>query len=97
MKDPGGNQVDEASNGEELLEISLHVVTGTTTTRTMRVRGTIGTTPITILIDTGSTYNFLYQKMGERLALPVDREKSLKVMVADGSRMSCIGVYKEVI
>ena len=62
----------------------------------MRVRGKIGTTPITILIDTGSTHNFLDQKIRERLALLIDREKSLKVMVADGSRISCNGVCKEV-
>ena len=55
----------------EMLEtdpcISLHVVNGVQTYQTMRVTGHYGRKPIQILIDSGSTHNFLDVELAKKL------------------------------
>lgn len=41
------------------LEISLHAMIGTVNPKTMRVVARVGTFPIVVFIDSGSTHNFL--------------------------------------
>lgn len=47
------------SETEETPEISLHAMAGTTSPQTMRLRGHLGRQPVVILIDSGSTHNFI--------------------------------------
>ena len=44
---------------EDQPEISLHALAGVTTPQTMRVKGFFKKLPLTILIDFGSTHNFI--------------------------------------
>jgi hypothetical protein len=48
-------------------EISLHALTGWSTPRTMRIEGRVGNHTLTVLIDSGSTYNFINSKIAEEL------------------------------
>ncbi|KAJ0044644.1 hypothetical protein Pint_05186 [Pistacia integerrima] len=50
---------DPPSSDDDALEILLHAMTGAPTPQTMRVTGLLGRPVISILIDTGSTHNFL--------------------------------------
>ena len=50
--------VDPPSH-EDHPEISLHALAGVTTPQTMQVRVFFKIIPLTLLIDSGSTYNFI--------------------------------------
>lgn len=47
---------------EETAEVSLHAICGIGTTKTMRVHGSIYGEGLTLLVDSGSTHNFLSNK-----------------------------------
>ena len=46
---------------EPIPEISFHAISGTNHPQTMRITGKLGNKSVTILIDGGSTHNFLDQ------------------------------------
>lgn len=48
-------------------EISLHTLTGWSTPRTMRIKAHIGNQDLMVLIDNGSTHNFINAKMVDKL------------------------------
>ncbi|KAF5481387.1 hypothetical protein F2P56_002043, partial [Juglans regia] len=62
----------------------------------MRVMGKIGGQSITILIDTGSTHNFLDPAVFEKAKLHADCVDKVKVRVASGELLSSVGRCKEV-
>ena len=51
----GNNQ----SNQEEDVEITLYALIGTPTPGTLRVKGKVNGSGLVILVDTGSTHNFV--------------------------------------
>ena len=51
----GNNQ----SNQEEDVEITLYALTGTPTPGSLRVKGKVNNSGLVILVDTGSTHNFV--------------------------------------
>ncbi|RVW57854.1 hypothetical protein CK203_117249 [Vitis vinifera] len=65
-------------------EISLHALTGWTATKTMRVTAKIGTHDVVVLIDSGSTHNFISDKVAALLHLPVVPTAPFHVRVANG-------------
>lgn len=77
-------------------EISLHALTGWSTSRTMRVTAKIGHHEVVVLIDSGSTHNFISEKVAYLLHLPVIPTESFTVRVANGNRLQCQGRYEQV-
>lgn len=77
-------------------EILLHALTGWSTPRTMRIEGRVGNHTLTVLIDSGSTYNFINSKIAEELQLPIIPMRPFTVRVADGNRMKCQGRFEQV-
>ncbi|KAL5565238.1 hypothetical protein UlMin_028402 [Ulmus minor] len=77
-------------------EISFHALTGWTSPRTMRVAATIGSQTVMVLIDSGSTHNFLSEKVARLLRLSVVPTNSFAVRVANGERLICQGRFDEV-
>lgn len=78
------------------LEISHHALTRSQNPKTTRVMGRIGAQWVTILIDTGSTHNFLDPAVLKNVKLPLNVEENVKVRVANGevipSEGRCSGV-----
>lgn len=64
-------------------EISLHVISGMVTPQTMRARGNLGRNSVMVLIDSGSTHNFIDQQMAKKAGMEAQQEKGLEVMVAN--------------
>ncbi|RRT42622.1 hypothetical protein B296_00027675 [Ensete ventricosum] len=62
----------------------VHALAGYSNPQTMEVGGLLKQQPITILIDTGSTNNFLNSKVAARLALQIEGCKKFDVKVTDG-------------
>ena len=81
---------------QEALGISLHAISGAHSFDTMRVRGIFGSVSTIILLDSGSTHNFLSEHFANLLGLRPINTKQFKVTVASGdklpSRGKCIGV-----
>ncbi|RWV89963.1 hypothetical protein BHE74_00024635 [Ensete ventricosum] len=55
----------------------------------MKVRGLLKQQPITILIDTGSTNNFMNSKVVARMALHIEDCSRFGVTIADGQILKC--------
>ncbi|GJU07030.1 retrotransposable element Tf2 [Tanacetum coccineum] len=55
---------------EELAQISLNALNGSNTFQTMRVTGKVGKHEIHILVDCGSTHNFLDDSVAKKIGFP---------------------------
>lgn len=56
----------------------------------MRVKGAIGTHTLSILIDSGSSHNFLDEKVASKLGCVRELMERLKVAAANGHEMDCL-------
>lgn len=88
-------QQDILETGDSL-EISLHAISGTTAPQAMRVRGTAGRHPVVVLIDSGSTHNFVDPKTAKKAGIAIQRNGALEVMVANGERLFSLGHCEQV-
>ncbi|KAF8398865.1 hypothetical protein HHK36_014729 [Tetracentron sinense] len=77
-------------------EISLHAIAGALSPQTMRLTGSIQKLPVVVLIDFGSTHNFLDPVISTRAGLPTLPNGQFEVTVANGEKLSgqgrCNGV-----
>ena len=76
--------------------IFLNAMVGVSTPQTMRVTTKIGKYPLTPLIDTGSTHNFLHESFVKLAGLQTESNSSLQVVVANGERLRSLGLCREV-
>lgn len=72
---------------EEFPEISFHAIAGTEHPQTIRVRGTLKNRELMILIDGGSTHNFIDQAVVTRFGLPMEQNKKFHVMVTNKEKI----------
>lgn len=80
-------EMEESQSHDEELQISLNALTGSISYRTMRVKGNVKKKLINILIDSGSTHNFLSPEVIKRVNISTEVTDSLPVSVADGTKM----------
>ncbi|KAJ0040549.1 hypothetical protein Pint_26935 [Pistacia integerrima] len=93
MFDTGPDEVEqELTELQQEPEITLHALTGWTTSKTMRVAAKVGQHDIVVLIDTGSTH----KKIANLLQLPVVPTEPFDVRVANGSPLKCKGRFDHV-
>jgi len=60
----------------------------------MRVTRMCGKNPLHILLDSGSTHNFLDISMAKRLGCTIEKTPVQAVTVADGSKLQCLHICK---
>ncbi|KAF2317222.1 hypothetical protein GH714_017976 [Hevea brasiliensis] len=77
-------------------EISLNALTGWSSTGTMRVEIQFNSCQLIVLIDSGSTHNFINEKIAGLLKLPARPTTPFNVKVADGSPLRCTGKFKDI-
>jgi hypothetical protein len=71
-------------------QLSLHAMSGFPTPNTFRIVGTIAKNQFTILVDSGSTQNFIQDRVAKYLGLPVTpASQPFKVMVGNGNTLDC--------
>ncbi|PNX98954.1 retrotransposon-related protein, partial [Trifolium pratense] len=70
-------------------QISFHAMSGSADPATIRISGFLANHPVTVLIDGGSTHNFIQTRLAKFLDLPSNPTPNLKVMVGNGSILSC--------
>uniref|UniRef100_A0A2N9H8H7 RNA-directed DNA polymerase n=1 Tax=Fagus sylvatica TaxID=28930 RepID=A0A2N9H8H7_FAGSY len=87
---------EEANETTLQPEISLHALTGADTPDTMRVSGWVHGKKLHILIDSGSTHNFINSKIAKKLGCRTISAPTFHVEVANGERLSCNEIYQTV-
>ncbi|XP_014511566.1 uncharacterized protein LOC106770264 [Vigna radiata var. radiata] len=79
------------SNCTELssAQISFNALSGLPAPEALRLMGLISKQQVTILVDGGSTHNFIQDRVAKFLNLPSQPTPTLKVMVGNGSVLEC--------
>ena len=67
----------------------MHALAGYANPQMMKVGGLQKQQPITILIDTRSTSNFMNSKVAVRMALPIKNYSRFDIKVVDGRILKC--------
>ena len=83
-QDEGNEEVLEQEGD---LQISINALTESILYRTMRVQGYVLKKMVVILIDTGSTHNFLNQEVVRRTSVETIETNPLTIFVADGTKL----------
>eukprot|EP00253_Pinus_taeda_P003142 PITA_03142 len=82
------NQQDNVSDEPV---ISLHALAGISSPQTLKIRRFIKHRPVVVLIDSGSTHNFIHQKVAETVHCFVRAVSNFQVQITDGGTMKCEG------
>jgi hypothetical protein len=81
---------------EEFPKISLNAITGTPHPRNMRLVGFLKLHPIVILIDSGSTHNFVHTKLAATLGIRPVVQDPIRAKIANGAEIPSPGCCQEV-
>ncbi|KAA8539824.1 hypothetical protein F0562_026516 [Nyssa sinensis] len=85
----------EKEDVQEELQISVHALSGSLSYKTMRIKEKVKKNVVTILIDSGSTHNFLDPTMAKRTGASIQFTNPLAVVVADGTKLQSKAVVKD--
>nr|GEY66393.1 uncharacterized protein [Tanacetum cinerariifolium] len=83
------NDALETQADEVQGEISFHAISGTIFPQTLRLPGRIQHKDLVVLVDGGSTHNFMDQELVNRLGLQVDLTVNFSVVVANREKLVC--------
>lgn len=81
----------------EAAQLSLHALSGDQAGDTFRVKGLIGSHSVGVLVDGGSTHNFIRSSIADGLGLSRAPITSFRVLVGSGQELLCSHVCREVI
>jgi len=73
---------------------SLQALAGVPVADTMQVTVGLGPASLVALLDSGSTHNFISEAAALRTGLPLQQGPRLTAMVANGERVTCVGVIR---
>jgi hypothetical protein len=71
--------------------ISCNALAGINTPETLKIEGYINNKKVIVLIDSGSTHNFIHYKLAKALNLFVYPTPEFQVMIPDGGTINCSG------
>lgn len=74
----------------------LHAIGGLSSSQTLQLPAHICRQEVVVLIDSGSSNNFINQRLAHKLNLKPTPTQQFKVAVADGGRLDCDKVYRKV-
>ena len=97
IADPGTTMLDdhEPPTDSDCSHISLHALAGLPSSETFRIYGHIRNAKLTILVDSGSTHNFLQPRIAQFLHLQAQHTPPLRVMVGNDAMLTCDQVCPE--
>ncbi|KAJ0436024.1 putative nucleotidyltransferase, Ribonuclease H [Helianthus annuus] len=75
-------------------EISFHAITGAVHPQTLRLPGKMLHKDVVVLVDGGSTHNFIEQALVDRFGLLIDRAITFEVIVGNRDKVLCPGRVK---
>jgi len=82
--------------GENLHELSLNAMEGSVSPRTIRLCGQINRKSVMVLLDTGSTHNFIDPKVVQRTGLVITPELAFDVTIAGDDKLQSEGLCRSV-
>jgi len=85
---------DEDGGLENAPVFSLQALAGVSFVDTMQLEVVLGAAALVALLDSGSTHNFISEAAAQRSGLPLQQRPRLTAMVANGERVTCIGVIR---
>ncbi|MFS7913536.1 putative retrotransposon gag domain, aspartic peptidase domain superfamily [Helianthus anomalus] len=88
--------VNEQDCTDELAKISLHALFGQSSITTMKLPGTLGTSKVLILIDSGSTHNFISDKLVSDMKLSTHSISPFGVQIGNGDILRCSQICKNI-
>ncbi|VFR02248.1 unnamed protein product [Cuscuta campestris] len=87
---------DHTANADQVAEdiitadiSSMHSLAGSPHPRSLKLLGAVNDVPVQVLLDGGSTHNFLHPAMAERLALVLHPVTPFRVYVGNGDSLRC--------
>ncbi|CAA0827400.1 Unknown protein, partial [Striga hermonthica] len=87
---------DEVMVPDEEAEISMHAMAETRGPRTMRLPALVKDRRVFVLVDNGSSHNFINATLSQKLKLPMTKIELFEVRVANGERLKCSDAFREV-
>jgi hypothetical protein len=90
-EDVDGDGIAHEAEEEDTPEISLHAITGKDPTETMKTYGGIGLLKFFVLVDSGSTHNFMSLSFARMLNLQSAEEGGMEVTIAPGEKIHSPG------
>jgi len=91
-QEPSQDENVEAISSEELTPtISCNALARINTPQTLKIEGFIKNKKVIVLIDSGSTHNFIHYKLAKALNCFVYPMLEFQVMIADGGTINCSG------
>lgn len=82
-------ELRNSDSEDDLMAISAQVVNGTSTGKTVRFLGSLYSHRAVILVDSGSSHNFISEQMAAALPNWKALDQVMKVKVADGAILHC--------
>ena len=83
------HEEEDAKEEPQPIEVTVYTLAGYSNPQTMKVGGLLKQQPITVLIDRGSTNNFLNSKVAVYMNLPIENCSRFVVKVANGRISKC--------
>ncbi|CAA0819826.1 Unknown protein, partial [Striga hermonthica] len=90
-------QEDEIEAFREEPEISMHAMAGIRGPRTMRLPAWVKDRRVMVLVDNGSSHNFINADLSQKLRLPTTKIEPFEVRVANGERLQCSESFRKVL
>ncbi|KAJ4974744.1 hypothetical protein NE237_007918 [Protea cynaroides] len=75
-------------------EISYHALAGYHSFATLCFMASIQGTPVQVLVDSGSTHNFVQSRVARYLGLAMESSRPLSVLVGNGTTLQSEGIIK---
>jgi hypothetical protein len=74
--------------------ISLHALSGISAPQTLKIKGYIKHRLVVVLIDSGSTHNFIHRRLTDEIHCFVCPVSNFQILIANGGTMKCGGVVR---
>lgn len=85
----------EANQMSEFASISLQAILGKQTSTTMKLEGLIGKKEVIILVDSGSTHNFVSDAIVQELQLMMQYVPTFGVQIGNEDVIRCNSIYRD--
>ncbi|KAH9762992.1 hypothetical protein KPL70_001020 [Citrus sinensis] len=86
----------ETTEINQVVEVSLNSVVGLTTPKTMKLKGTIGEQEVVVLIDSGTTHNFISLDLVSKMQIPIVKTGAYGVTMGTGAAVKGEGLCRGV-
>lgn len=89
-------QVEPTVGEEGATEISLQALSRALNPRTLRLRGSVRGRDLSVLIDSGSTQNFIQDSVAYKLGVGLQSLQEFKVFIGSGEYLVCREMVRQV-